>query len=385
MTAQPGERSTDPHPGGSPVDLVERLVERAALDGSTCLPAPVLAAALRSVGVESPGPVVEQATAAGRVTAHPGEQVVGHPRWSPLEEQLAGHLAEMVARSGPEAVRVLDAPRGSARTDLAVGPEGDPGDDPAAESGDAVVVPDAHRLGLAEAAELLAGLATGDGPRRLVLAGDPAMPYAPGPGRVLADLVASGAFRVDPAPALATGGELDGGSDGEGTGDDQLALVVRGVRNGMLPAVDPSRHEMVVTPADDAERAVHRAVQLVTSSIPKAFGLDAADILVLAPRAAGQAGAGALRVALDAAGATEAQTATTTEGLVEEAQAVVLVLAAEAAGTLTRSMLVGAATQARRHLSVVHQAGPALAEAVARRPHPPRRTRLAVLLADALT
>jgi exodeoxyribonuclease V alpha subunit len=63
---------------------------------------------------------------------------------------------------------------------------------------------------------------------------------------------------------------------------------------------------------------------------------------------------------------------------------VVLVLAAEAAGSITRSLLVGAATQAGRHLSVVHQAGRALVEAVAHRPHPPRRTRLATLLADGL-
>jgi hypothetical protein len=78
------------------------------------------------------------------------------------------------------------------------------------------------------------------------------------------------------------------------------------------------------------------------------------------------------------------RTATTVAAATEEAEAVVLVLAAESAGSITRSMLVGAATQARRHLSVVHQAGPALAEAVARRPHAPRRTRLATLLADAL-
>ena len=349
-----------------PVVMVARLVERAALDGSTCLPASVLAAALRGVGVDSPGPVAELATDTGKVVAHLEERLFGHPRWSPLEEELAEHLVELVSRSGPDALRVVDAPRGSAL----------PG-----ESEGVVVFADAHRLGLADAVELLARLVAGDHPQRLVLVGDPAMPYAPGPGRVLADVVASGAVRVDRAPPCSAAGD---GADEEAGEQTQLAALVESLRSGVLPAVDPSRHEVVVTPAADAEQAVRRAVQIVTASAPRAFGLDPADLLVISPRAAGRAGADALRVALDSAGAAGVRTSTTAEAATDSAEAVVLVLPAESAGSLTRSMLVGAATQAGRHLSVVHQAGPALAEAVARRPHPPRRTRLASLLADAL-
>ena len=64
--------------------------------------------------------------------------------------------------------------------------------------------------------------------------------------------------------------------------------------------------------------------------------------------------------------------------------AVVAVLPGEAAGALSRPLVVGAFTRARRHLSVVHAAGPQLARAVRERGEPPRRTRLAGLLRENL-
>jgi len=339
-------------------DLVAGLVERAALDGSTCLPAAVLAAALRGEGIESPGPSAEAAVEAGRVTAYLDERLFGHPTWAPLEEQVAESVVELMTRGGPEALRVVVAPRGSTAP-------------PATEdtSAGAVVVDTAHRLGLADAAELLARLTATGGAARLVLVGDPAMPYAAGPGRVLADLVDSAVVPVEEAKVQ---------------DDGQLVSLVRSLRAGDLPAVDPTQREVVVTPASDAQQAVRRAVQLVTSSVPRVFGVPAAGTLVLAPRPDGRAGAGALRAALDEAGAPDVVVATTAEAAHSSADAVVLVLAAESAGSLHRDMLVGAATGAGRHLSVVHQAGPALAEAVTRRPHPPRLTRLAALLRLAL-
>ena len=354
----------------SPVDVLAAVVERAALDGSTCVPAAVVAAALRGAGVESPGPVAEEADDTGRVIAYLDERLFGHSRWARVEEEVAEHLVEVVTRSGPDAVRVVDAPRGSRVPDLSGAP--DAPDAPGAAG--AVVVEHASRLGLGEAADLLSRLLAADGEPRLLLVGDPSLPYAPGPGRVLADVVASGVVPVDTAVA---------GSGDAGTGG-QLAALVRSLRAGVLPAVDPSRREVVVTPADDPDQAVRRAVQLVTSSVPRAFDLAGPDVLVLAPRRGGRTGAEALRAALDAAGAGDVRTATADAAATEAAEAVVLVLAAESAGSITRSLLVGAATQAGRHLSVVHQAGPALVEAVAHRPHPPRRTRLATLLADAL-
>ena len=335
-------------------DLVAGLVERAALDGSTCLPAPVLAAALRGQGIETPGPSAEAAYEAGRVAAYLDERLFGHPTWAPLEEQVAESVVELVTRGGPNAVQVVVAPRGCAV--------------PPATDG-AVVVDAAHRLSLADAADLLARLVETGADARLVLVGDPAMPYPPGPGRVLGDLVDSGVLPVEQAPPQDEG---------------QLSTLVRAVRAGELPALDPAQRDVVITPAADAEQALRRSVQLVTSSVPRVFGVQAPDTLVLAPRHDGRVGAAALRAALDEAGAADVPVMTAAEAPPDGAEAVVLVLAAESAGSLHRAMLVGAATGAGRHLSVVHQAGPALAEAVARRPHPPRLTRLAALLRLAL-
>jgi hypothetical protein len=60
--------------------------------------------------------------------------------------------------------------------------------------------------------------------------------------------------------------------------------------------------------------------------------------------------------------------------------AVVAVLDGGSAAALTRSAVLGAFAPAAKHLSVVHGAGPALAEAVESRPHTPCRTRLAQAL-----
>jgi len=60
--------------------------------------------------------------------------------------------------------------------------------------------------------------------------------------------------------------------------------------------------------------------------------------------------------------------------------AVVAVLDGGSASALTRSAIIGAFAPAAQHLSVVHGAGPALAEAVEARPHTPCRTRLAQAL-----
>jgi len=368
--------------------LVAGLVERAALDGSTVVPVEVVAAALRAVGVPDPAPGAEQAGDAGRVVAYPDERLLGHPSWAAAEGSIAQDVVRLVAASGVQAVVVVDAPRGSAPRAV-VGPLVDavrsaggrpvrvrgadgPADGTAVAGADLVVVERADLLGLGDAARLLAS--TRDG-ARLVLVGDPALPPAPGPGRVLADLTASGAVPVLPAP----------GADDEG---EPLAVLVRGLRDGALPVPNPGRRDVVVTPAEDGALAVRRAVQLVTSSVPRVFGVPAADTVVVAPRADGVTGTTALRTALRtalaAAGAAEVPVLAATEAVGRRAGAVVLVLGAEAAGSLARDLLVGAATEAGLHLSVVHQAGPALAEAVVRLPHRPRRTRLAGLLVDVL-
>lgn len=321
---------------------VARVLDRAALDGSTCVPVDVVGAALRSAGVADPGAAVRDAVESGAAVCH--EELLGHPRWAAIEKRVADALRGVAADGG---LTVVDAPRGT---------------DAGSAGSAARVFERADLLGLADA-EQLAELPEGT---EVVLVGDPAMPPAPGPGAVLADVVESGVASMVEAPAA------------EPT--DLLAELVRTVRTGVLPTLSPDQREVVVTPADDAEQALRRVGQLVTDSIPRVFGLDVADVLVLTVRADGSTGAESVRVGLDAAGADGVEVRICAEAVGKAAEAIVLVLGAEAAGSLSREMLVGAATEARRHLSVVHQAGPALAEAVARRPHRPRRTMLASLL-----
>lgn len=60
----------------------------------------------------------------------------------------------------------------------------------------------------------------------------------------------------------------------------------------------------------------------------------------------------------------------------------VVVLPDDAAAGLTRQWVYTAFGRGERHLSVVHAAGPALAQAVAERPASPRTTRLRAILAE---
>lgn len=360
-------------------DLVRWLVERAALDGSTCLSADLLAAGLRSVGVADPAPGAQLAFESGRVAAFAEERRFGHVEWAEREEHVAEALHGLLLEGGDQAVLVVDAPRGtdseSVLTPLVSAVEQGAGrvartrpdrlveQLPVIAEADLVVVARADLLGLASAGRLADSLRPS---ARLVLVGDPGLPPAAGPGQVFLDVVTSGAVPVLTAP------EVDAA--------DPLALLVRSLRQGALPTLDPAQRAVVVTPAADPDQAVRRAVQLVISSVPRVFGVQAADTLVLAPRADGRTGAIALGAALGEAGAGDVEVRSCAEAAGRSAEAIVLVLGAEAGGSLTRDLVIGAATEARQHLSVVHQAGSALAEAVATRPHRVRHTRLADLL-----
>ena len=366
-------------------DLVRRVVERAALDGSTVVGADVVAAALAASGVSDPAPGAQHAFETGMVTAYPQERLFGHPHWADLEERFADEVVRLVTGGEEGAVSVVTAPRDTDPRPL-VQPvveametagarvartRGDrvPAQLAVLTEADLVVVGRADLLGLEVAVQLAEALRDGS---RLMLVGDPQLPPAAGPGRVLGDLVESAAVPVLPAPELP--GDLS-----------PLAHLVRSVRGGRLPQLDPAQREVVVTPAGDAGQAVRRAVQLVTTSVPRVFGIEPPETLVLAPRSEGSTGTAALQQALGDAGADAVPCSTCTAAVGRRADAVVLVLGAEAQGSLSRDLLLGAATEARRHLSIVHQAGPALVEAVERRASRPRQTQLAGLLAALLT
>lgn len=297
---------------------------------------------------------------------------------------------------------------------------------------DLVVVDETSMLDVELAAALVAACAEGT---HLLLVGDPAQLPSIGPGRVLGDLVDSGALPVTELRTLYR--QAEGGA---------IARLATAVRDGTLPPVDSPDREVVVVPTADGASAARRTVQLVTDSIPRALGIPAEDVQVVTPVHRGPAGTVALNAALKAmlnpgdgevggfdvgdrvvatanhldAGyangevgvvstSTEAGLVVTFAGAgpvtvpprnladlrlgwavtVHRAQgsewpAVVAVLPPEAGGLLSRPLVYTALTRAQRHLSIVHAAGPALVRAVREVGARPRRTRLTALLRTAI-
>ncbi|WP_207939398.1 hypothetical protein [Actinomadura darangshiensis] len=286
---------------------------------------------------------------------------------------------------------------------------------------DLVIVTDGAALDV----ELCAVLAEAcpDG-AHLVLCAEAGAPPPAGPGRPLDDLEAS-----ETVPVVALDAEPP---------SEPIAALTEAVRGGELAAVDAPGREVVIVPAESPGEAVHRAVQLVTDSIPRALGIAVEDVQVVVPAAGGEVGAGALNAALKARlnpgpgafggmdpgdrvvvaaplphaplGETGVVTGGGPHGLeaafpggtavIAPADAPRLrhgwaVTVALARGTrrdavvavmpadgLSRPLVATAFGLARRHLSVVQAAGPALARAVRDDGAPARRTRLARLVAQ---
>ncbi|MER5751963.1 ATP-dependent RecD-like DNA helicase [Streptomyces sp. NPDC002088] len=145
---------------------------------------------------------------------------------------------------------------------------------------DLLVLLDAPQLDVESAAMVVESLPDG---ARLVLSGDPAVLWSAGPGRVFADLLAA---RVCPQVASRT---PDPGPLGE---------LVSGIGVGELTQVDAPGKEIVIVPVRDAGEAVHRTVQLVADSVPRALGVPAEQTVVITPGHGGAAGTRALNAAL---------------------------------------------------------------------------------------
>ncbi|MFE1800183.1 helix-hairpin-helix domain-containing protein [Streptomyces sp. NPDC059517] len=284
---------------------------------------------------------------------------------------------------------------------------------------DLLVVLDAPQLDVESAAMLAESLPDG---ARLVLSGDPGVLWSAGPGRVFADLLAA---RVCPQIASRT---PDPGPVGE---------LVSGIGIGELNQVEAPGKEVVIIPVRDAGEAVHRTVQLVADSVPRAIGIPAEQTQVITPGHGGAAGTRVLNAALKERlnpgpgrfggfdpGDRVAYSATPgrsvlgqvvkadAEGLhlecagvpvvvpkerVEQTvrhgwaltahqavgvrwPAAVVVLPGDAAQALSRPWVYTAFGRADRHLSVVHGVEQALPHAVAEIAAKPRTTRLPALI-----
>lgn len=284
---------------------------------------------------------------------------------------------------------------------------------------DLLVVLDAPQLGVEQAAMVVESLPDG---ARLVLAGDPSVLWSAGPGRVFADLLAA---EVCPRVVSRT---PDPGPVGE---------LVSGVGVGELIAVDAPGHEVAIVPVGDPREAVHRTVQLVADSVPRAFGVPPEQTQVVTPGHGGAVGTRVLNAALkerfnpgpgrfagfdpgdrvayspepgrtvlgrvlqgdakglhlDLGGARvvvppegvertlrHGWAVTAHQAVGQRWPAVVVVLPGDAGAALNRAWVYTAFGRADRHLSVVQGVGPALTQAVASTPQPSRTTRLPALL-----
>ncbi|HET7311493.1 MAG TPA: AAA family ATPase [Mycobacteriales bacterium] len=292
---------------------------------------------------------------------------------------------------------------------------------------DIVVVDETSMLDVELAAALVEACADGT---HLLLVGDPAQLPSIGPGRVLADVLESGAV---PAVELTTlHRQAEGGT---------IARLASAVRGGDLPPVEDPTREVVVVTSSSSDEAARRVLQLVTDSIPRALDIPSAEVQVVTPVHRGPAGTIALNAALKqrlnpgkgtVAGFDVGDRVVATANHLDDGFAngevgvvvsagdgaltidfgagptpvpakafgdlvhgwaitvhraqgsewpgVVSVLPPEAGGMLSRPLVYTAWTRAQRHLSVVHAAGAALARGVREIGARPRRTRLTGLL-----
>ncbi|WP_414169690.1 helix-hairpin-helix domain-containing protein [Streptoverticillium reticulum] len=365
--------------------------------------------------------LVRATAGAGLVTHSGGETARAEPAALVAAARSLGLRAWAAAHTENGRRRLVEQGEADAVTvaGLLAGREGPGRDEDGSFALDLLAVLDAPQLDVETTALLVESLADGT---RLVLSGDPGVLWSAGAGRVFADVVASRACPVvvsrtpDPGPV----GEL-----------------VSGIGIGELNQVDAPGKEVVIVPVRDAGEAVHRTVQLVADSVPRAIGVPPEQTQVITPGHGGAAGTRALNAALkerlnpgpgrfggfdpgdrivhvpapgravpgtvvsaDAEGLRlecgGAPVVVAPDRVPEEVRhgwavtahqaagmrwpAAVVVLPGDAAGELTRAWVYTAFSRGERHLSVVHGVDQALPRAVAEVPAKERTTRLRSLL-----
>jgi len=368
--------------------------------------------------LSAPGFGAEEETGAPDRPRHGTDDGPGSPAWT--HDGAAGTHGGASGRPG-------DGQPGEAGTHetvttvagLLAGTEGPGRDTDGLLRTDLLIVLDAPQLDVESAAMLAESLPDG---ARLVLSGDPGVLWSAGPGRVFADLLAA---RACPQVASRT---PDPGPLGE---------LVSGIGIGELNQVAAPGKEVVIVPVRDAGEAVHRTVQLVADSVPRAIGIPAEQTQVITTGHGGAAGTRALNTALkerlnpgpgrfggfdpgdriayspapgrtvpgqvvkadadglhlECAGAPVVVPKERVEQTVRHGWALtahqavgarwpaaVVVLPGDAAQALTRPWIYTAFGRADQHLSVVHGVDQALPRAVAEVAAKPRTTRLPALL-----
>ncbi|HVR42983.1 MAG TPA: ATP-dependent RecD-like DNA helicase [Thermoanaerobaculia bacterium] len=127
----------------------------------------------------------------------------------------------------------------------------------------------------------------------LLLVGDADQLPSVGPGQVLADLIASGAFAVSELT------EIHRQAAGS-----RIVINAHRVNRGEMPlaAAAGEESDFFLIEAADGEKAQKKILELVTERIPKRFGFDGRrDVQVLSPMHRGDAGVQSLNAALQRA------------------------------------------------------------------------------------
>lgn len=402
------------------------LAEESLADGLARLVKTAQEASWDEASAQAPSP-----SAAELIRAVAGHGLVVHTGGEAARAEPVA-LAEAVRAIGLRPVVAAHSENGRRRlgagavtvAGLLSGAEGPGRDADGALDLDLLVVLDAPQLDVETATVLVESLPDG---ARLVLSGDPGVLWSAGAGRVFADLLAA---RVCPQIASRT---PDPGPLGE---------LVSGIGIGELNQVEAPGKEVVIVPVRDPGEAVHRTVQLVADSVPRAIGVPSGQTQVITVGHGGAVGTRALNTALkerlnpgpgrfggfdpdDRVAYVPAPGRTLTgsvvsadaEGLRLDCDGVpvvvprelvdsvvrhgwaltahqaagmrwpaaVVVLPGDAAQSLNRPWVYTAFGRGERHLSVVHGVDQALAQAVAGVPATERTTRLRTLLEALLT
>ncbi|WP_031055331.1 helix-hairpin-helix domain-containing protein [Streptomyces sp. NRRL F-5702] len=383
-----------------------------------------------AAGAPSPSAaeLIRTAASAGLVVHSGGEAARAEPAALIAAARGLGLRAVGAAHS-EDGRRRLAAATGDPATAVTLagllsGAQGPGRDEDGALALDLLVVLDAPQVDVEGAAVLVEALADG---ARLVLSGDPGVLGSAGAGRVFADVLAA---RACPQVVSRT---PDPGPIGE---------LISGIGIGELNQVDAPGKEVVIVPVRDAGEAVHRTVQLVADSVPRAFSIPAEETQVITVGHGGAAGTRALNEALkqrlnpgpgrfggfdpgdrvvhvpapgravpgvvrsadgeglhlDCGGVPVVVPQERVESSVRHGWALsahqaagmrwpaaVVVLPGDAAQGLSRPWVYTAFGRGERHLSVVHGVDRALPHAVAEVPAQERTTRLRPLLEALLT